>query len=68
MPKEEMYQVRWGDGTIRTMLGFSNRGVARAFVVKYGVQPGERFWVKKRGEQGWTGYSRTKTGLRSVEA
>lgn len=66
MPALESFLVRIEDGTVRTVTAHSIKGAARSFITTYAVEPGMRFWVKRRGENGWTGFTRTKLGTRQL--
>lgn len=65
--KSKAFQVRWKDGTIRTVQGWSLRGAARVFALEYAVERGDVFRVKERlAGSTWTTFTRTKNGLRML--
>jgi hypothetical protein len=49
VPAKEVYQVRDGRGRIRTVIGFSHRGVVKIYLSEYPTLPGETIEVKRRG-------------------
>lgn len=51
-----MYLVRDGNGRMRTMIGYSTRGVIREYLWKYPTRPGETLEVKERGRGGWEAF------------
>ena len=48
MPEKKMYQIRFRDGTLRTVTAYSPRAAVKFFVAKYDPPSGD-IDVKERG-------------------
>jgi hypothetical protein len=58
---------RLEDGTMRTVTARgSTRNAMRVFVARYGPPVGEVFGVKLRGEDEWSYFKTTSSGIRQV--
>lgn len=51
--RKEAYLVRGGDGRMRTIWGFSHRGVMREFIRRYDPAKGDKVSVKVRNRGDW---------------
>lgn len=49
MPEKASYLVRNARGYMRTIVGFSHKGVVREYIELYPTEPGETIEVKRRG-------------------
>lgn len=67
-PTRQAYQIRWEDGTLRTVQAHSVRGAAVLFVGTYAAPVGSRFAVKPRGSGDWQWFSRTREGVRALRS
>lgn len=56
MPTKDAYLIRDGRGRMRTLQGFSSRGVIREYLEQYPTQAGEVLEVKRRLAGEWEAY------------
>jgi hypothetical protein len=56
MPEKMMFLVRDGRGRMRTLIGFSTKGVVRDYLEQYPTESGEVLEVKPRGGGSWEAF------------